>query len=206
MLTRAAEDEYAAKELAHASELAHMLLARQPPVDAGKQRIAWTIIAESQFSSGGYDQAEAAFLKARDLAGADAKQKSELSERLAADVYKQGEAKQQAGNGAGAVEDYLRVAKVAPDSKIRATAQYDAAAQLINLKQWDRAISVLEQFRRDFPKSELASQTPFPQLWERESSVGQLARLISLALRHPVAVETPAVRGPASQPRASLIA
>ena len=157
VLTRAAEDEFAAKDLPRATELAQMLLARQPPVDAGKQRIAWTIIAESQFSTGTYDQAEEAFLKARDLSGADAKQKNELTERLAADVYKQGEAKQQAGNAAGAVDDYLRVAKVAPDSKIRATAEYDAAAQLINLKQWDRAISVLEDFRREFPKSELSA-------------------------------------------------
>ena len=157
VLTRAAEDEFAAKDLPRATELAQMLLARQPPVDAGKQRIAWTIIAESQFSAGTYDQAETAFLKARELSGTDAKQKNELTERLAADVYKQAEAKQQSGNAAGAVDDYLRVAKVAPDSKIRATAEYDAAAQLINLKQWDRAISVLEDFRRDFPKSELAA-------------------------------------------------
>jgi tetratricopeptide (TPR) repeat protein len=49
------------------------------------------------------------------------------------------------------------VARVAPDSKIRSTAQYDAAAQLINLKQWDRAISVLEDFRKQYPKSELSA-------------------------------------------------
>ena len=93
VLTRAAEDEFAAKDLPRATELAQLLLARQPPVDANKQRIAWTIIAESQFSSGTYDQAEAAFLKARELSGSDAKQKNELSERVAADVYKQAEAK-----------------------------------------------------------------------------------------------------------------
>jgi tetratricopeptide (TPR) repeat protein len=158
VLTRAAEDEFAAKDLPRASELAKMLLARQPPADANKQRIAWTIIAESQFSTGTYDQAESAFVKARELSGTDAKQKGDLTERLAADVYKQGEAKQQAGNATGAVEDYLRVAKVAPDSKIRATAEYDAATQLIILKQWDRAISVLEQYRHDFPKSELSGE------------------------------------------------
>jgi hypothetical protein len=83
--------------------------------------------------------------------------RGDLTERLAADVYKQGEAKQQSGNAAGAIEDYLRVAKVAPDSKIRATAEYDAATQLINLKQWDRATTVLEAFRHDFPKSELSA-------------------------------------------------
>jgi len=47
---------------------------------------------------------------------------------------------------------------------------------------------------RAFPKSELTSRTPFPQLWEREISVGQFARLISVALRQPVAVEAPADR------------
>lgn len=157
VLTRAAEDVFASKDLPRSIELSQLLLARQPPVDTGKQRIAWTIIAESQFSAGAYDKAEAAFLKARDLSGADSKEKGELTERLAADVYKQGEVKQQAGNAAGAVDDYLRVARVAPDSKIRATAEYDAAAQLINLKQWNRAITVLEDFRRDFPKSELSA-------------------------------------------------
>jgi tetratricopeptide (TPR) repeat protein len=83
--------------------------------------------------------------------------KNDLTERLAATVYKQGEAKQKAGDGAGAVDDYLRVARVAPDSKIRSTAQYDAAAQLIILKQWDRAINVLEEFRKQYPKSELSA-------------------------------------------------
>src|SRR6185369_3882656 len=76
------------------------------------------------------------------------------TERLAATVYKQGEAKKNAGDGAGAVEDFLRVARVSPDSKIRSTAEYDAAAQLITLKAWDRASGGLEGFRRDYPKSE----------------------------------------------------
>jgi cellulose synthase operon protein C len=158
VLTRAAEDVYAAKDLPRAMQLAEAILARQPPVDAAKQRIAWTITAESEFSSGAYDKAEGAFVKARELAGADAKLRADLTERLAADVYKQGEAAQQAGNPAGAVDAYLRVAKVAPDSKIRATAQYDAATQLINMKDWDRAIAVLEDYRRDFPKSELSAE------------------------------------------------
>jgi tetratricopeptide (TPR) repeat protein len=43
-----------------------------------------------------------------------------------------------------------------PDSDIRATAEYDAAAALINLNDWDRAAVVLEEFRRDYPDSEFA--------------------------------------------------
>jgi tetratricopeptide (TPR) repeat protein len=157
VLTRAAEEVFAAKDLPRAITLAQSILARQPPVEAAKQRIAWTIIAQSHFDQGEFDQAEPAFIKARDLVVNDDKMKNDLTERLAATVYKQGEAKQKSGDSAGAVDDFLRVAKVAPDSKIKSTAEYDAAAQLINLKQWDRAITVLEQFRKQYPKSELSA-------------------------------------------------
>jgi len=154
VLTRAAEDIFAAKDLPRAITVSESILARQPPVDPAKQRIAWTIIARSHYDQNEYDKAEPAFVKARELAGTDEKLRTELTEGLAATVYKQGEAKQKSGDAAGAVDDYLRVARVAPDSTIRATAMYDAAAQLIVLKQWDRAITVLEDYRRQFPKNE----------------------------------------------------
>ena len=70
MLTRAAEEIFAAKDLPRAITLAESILARQPPVDQAKQRIAWTIIAQSHFDQGEYDKAEPAFIKARELAGA----------------------------------------------------------------------------------------------------------------------------------------
>ena len=44
---------------------------------------------------------------------------------------------------------------MAPTSKVRANADFDAAALLITEKQWDRAIVVLEGFRRNFPQSPL---------------------------------------------------
>jgi cellulose synthase operon protein C len=155
VLTRAAEDIFAAKDLPRAISVSEMLLARQPPVEPVKQRIAWTIVAQSNYDLGAYDKAEPAYLKARELVGNDDKMRKDLTDRLAATVYKQAEAKQKTGDGLGAVEDFLRVARVAPDAQIRSTAEYDAAAALINLKAWDRAIGVLEGFRRDYPKSEL---------------------------------------------------
>ena len=157
VLTRAAEDIFAAKDLPRALTVSEAVLARQPPVDQAKQRIAWTIIAQSHFDQNEFDKAEPAYLKARELVGTDDKMRDDLTERLAAAVYKQGEAKKKSGNDAGAVEDFLRVGQVAPASKIRSTAQYDAAAELIALKQWDRAIGVLEGYRRDYPKSELSA-------------------------------------------------
>ena len=155
VLTRAAEDIFAAGDRARAISVAETILARAPPVDLARQRIAWTIIAQAHFDQGEYDKAESAFVQARGLAGGDDKMRADLTERLAASVYKQGEAKQKTGDAAGAVEDYLRVARVAPEAKIRGNAQYDAATELINEKQWDRAIGVLQDFRREFPQDKL---------------------------------------------------
>ncbi|MBV8910555.1 MAG: tetratricopeptide repeat protein, partial [Gammaproteobacteria bacterium] len=84
VLTRAAEEIFAAGDRARAVSVSESLLARQPPVDAAKQRIAWTVIAQSHFDQGEYDKAEPAYMHARELAGSDDKMRSDLSERLAA--------------------------------------------------------------------------------------------------------------------------
>ena len=155
VLTRAAGELYAAKDYARATAAAQSLLARQPPVDAPKQRIAWTVIANSNFEQGNFDKAEAGYVNAQALMPANDPERPAIVERLAASIYKQGEQKTKAGDSAAAVEDFLRVSTMAPTSKVRANADFDAAALLIGAKQWDRAIVVLEGFRRNFPDSPL---------------------------------------------------
>lgn len=151
VITRAAQDVFALKDLPRSIDVAQRVLAHQPAVDVPKQRIAWNIIGEANFQLGSYDQAEAGYARARDLLPANDPLRKDLTERLAASVYRQAEAKRDAGDGLAAVDDFLRVAALAPDSTIRATAEYDAAAQLVTLKQWPRAISVLEAYRRSYP-------------------------------------------------------
>src|SRR5882757_4048635 len=155
VLTRAAADLYAAKDYPRAITAAQSILARQPPVDQPKQRIAWTVIANSKFEQGEFDKAEAAYNSAQTLMPPNDPERAVIVERLAAAIYKRGEQKNRAGDSAGAVEDFLRVSKEAPTSKVRANADFDAAALLITEKQWDRAIVVLEDFRRNFPQSPL---------------------------------------------------
>ena len=155
VLTRAASDLYAAKDYLRATASAQTLLNRQPAVDNTKQRIAWTVIGNAAFDQGTYDQAEDAYAHAQRLMGPNDPERPVIVERLAAAIYKQGEQKSKGGQSDAAVEDFLRVAALAPGSKVTANADFDAAALLIKQKQWDRAITVLEDFRRTFPQSPL---------------------------------------------------
>jgi tetratricopeptide (TPR) repeat protein len=155
VLMRAAKDLYAARDYPRALTAARSLLAMQPPVDALKQRVGWTVIANADFEQGDYAPAEEAYGRAKALMPDNDPERAAIVDRLAASIYKQGEQKSAAGDGAAAVDDFLRVAQLAPGSKIRANADFDAAALLIGAKQWDKAIVVLEGFRANFPKSEL---------------------------------------------------
>jgi cellulose synthase operon protein C len=155
VLTRAATELYAAKDYLRAASAAETLLAKQPPVDVAKQRIAWTVIGNSSFDQGVFDKAETAYTHAQALMPPNDPERAAIVERLAASIYKQGEQKSKSGDSAAAVDDFLRVAALAPTSKVRANADFDAAALLVTQKQWDRAIPVLEGFRRNFPQSPL---------------------------------------------------
>ncbi|HEX3951637.1 MAG TPA: tetratricopeptide repeat protein [Steroidobacteraceae bacterium] len=155
VLTKAATELYAAKDYLRAMSASEALLAKQPPVDTGKQRIAWTVIGNANFDQGIFDKAEAAYTHAQAVMPPNDPERGVIVERLAASIYKQGEQKSKAGDSAAAVDDFLRVAALAPTSKVRANADFDAAALLVTQKQWDRAIPVLEGFRRNFPQSPL---------------------------------------------------
>jgi tetratricopeptide (TPR) repeat protein len=153
VLTRATEDLYAAGDLPRAIEVASLLLARVPPADAAQRRIVWSVTGQSRFDRLDYVAAEHAWTQARLLATSDPAEQKRLTEQIAVAVYKQGEAKREAGDSAGAVEDFLRIVVIAPAASVMETAQYDAAATLVTMRDWPRAIGVLEAFRRDFPAS-----------------------------------------------------
>jgi TolA-binding protein len=158
VLTRSARELFELKDLDRAVYTAQRVLALSPPVNPAQRRTALTVIAHSRFDQQRYADAEKAYLALRAAIPADDKEQAAITEKLAASVYRQAEEKQAAGNATGAVDDFLRVARVAPDSTIRRNAEYDAAVALINLKSWPRAIEVLEGFRRNHPKDTLVPE------------------------------------------------
>lgn len=158
VLTRTAKALFDAGDRSRAEAVAQRVLALESRADAGQQRVAWTVLAHTYFDDRRYADAEVAYRElTRRLPAADPLH-GEAVERLAASVYRQGEAKQAAGDVQGAVGDFLRVASVAPASPVRVAAEYDAAALLIGAGAWADAASVLERFRRDHPGHALQAE------------------------------------------------
>ena len=158
VLTKSDEELFALNEFDRVIEVSKQILERNPPVDRGYQRTAATLLAHSLFDRQRYVEAEAAYVRAQTYLAANDLDRPAIEERIAASIYKQAEAKKTAGDTTGAVDDFLRVALLAPNSKVRANAEFDAAGILIVNKQWDRAAGVLENFRRMNPNHELAPE------------------------------------------------
>jgi TolA-binding protein len=104
-----------------------------------------------------YAEGEQAYYQLRSFTPADdTVAQQEIKDRIASSIYKQGELARDTGDLESAVTHFTRLGKAVPDSDIRATAEYDAAAALITMAAWGRATTVLEGFRRDYPDSEFA--------------------------------------------------
>lgn len=160
VLTNAAEKLYANNDLKSAAALAQRVLALQPPPASELRRTAWTVVAHVEFQQGVFNRSERAYQEALALTSQKSSSRAGLTERLAASVYQQGEQARAAGQMRVAADHFLRVASVAPDSPTRANAEYDGAAALIALKEWNVAAGVLEGFRRNFPKHPLQAEVP----------------------------------------------
>lgn len=157
VLTTIAEDLFAQNQFDLAIAVGQSVVGKRPPVDGALSRTAWTVIAHSQFDLANFVEAEQAYYALRPYTPTDdGEAQQEIKDRIASSIYKQGEQARDSGDLESAIGHFRRLGQEVPDSDIRATAEYDAAAALINLEAWDRASSVLEEFRRDYPDSEFS--------------------------------------------------
>ncbi len=158
VLADAAEKLYALQEGEQAARIARRVIDSQPAAADAQRRTAWTVLAHTAFERGAFDRSEQAYAEVLKLTADKTAGRMELVERQAASIYKQGEQARAAGQARDAVGHFARVGNVAPQSAVRATAQYDAAASLIALKDWDAATLTLEDFRQRFPNHPLQAE------------------------------------------------
>jgi tetratricopeptide (TPR) repeat protein len=150
VLTRSSEQLLASGDLARAVQIAQTVI-DSGQASATQQRVAWTVQAHAFFEQQDYLQAEAAYQQVRQRMSRNDKEYTNINERLAASIYKQGESAQAAGETAAAVAHFQRVGTVTPTASIVATAEFDAAAGLLSLQQWSQAAVVLDRFRSEYP-------------------------------------------------------
>jgi cellulose synthase operon protein C len=155
VLTNAADTLFKLHDNDRAAGVAQQVLALQPPATPAQRRVAWTLVAHTSFEAGRFGDAEKAYGEVLALAPANDPARAELTERLAASIYKQGEQARSAGDNKAAAETFARVAAAAPGSAIRANAEYDTAVAQIAMKDWAGAARTLEDFRQRFPAHKL---------------------------------------------------
>ena len=150
VLTRASENLLAMNDFERSVQVSQRVI-DNPLATPVQQRSAWTVQAHAWFDLKDYLQAEKALQVVLTRMPSNADDRTAMVEKLAAAIYKQGEAAQAAGDPAAAVGHFLRVRTATPSASIVATAEYDAAAGLMGLQQWSNAARVLDRFREAFP-------------------------------------------------------
>ncbi|MFW2373475.1 MAG: tetratricopeptide repeat protein, partial [Gammaproteobacteria bacterium] len=154
VLVAATDDLYEMKDYELAIKTGRKVIKTYPKAKPEYLRSVWLVVAHASFDITSYKDAEDAYVKVLTMTPKQQKAYSDLSENLAASIYKQGEQARLLEDYKTAAGHFLRVAKVVPGAKIRATAEYDGAAALIALKDWPQAAQVLVNFRKRYPKHE----------------------------------------------------
>lgn len=158
VLGAAADDLYDMKDYEQALAASRKLIQAFPGADRETLKSAWIVAGHSCYELQRYAESETAYGKVLALLPAEDKSRAGFADNLAASIYKQGEQANAKKDYRAAADHFLRVGRVAPTSKIRANAEYDAAAALIQLKEWKTAATVLTGFREHFPGHQLQSE------------------------------------------------
>ncbi len=185
VLGAAVDDLYEMKDYPAAVSAGRKLIAGFPNSEQSIRRSAWLVVAHSSFEMANYKDAEEGYTNVLQLTPIDDKSREGLFDNLAASIYKQGEQANKLEDYKTAADHFLRIALVAPTSKIRPAAEYDGAAALIQLKDWDRAADVLQSFRRNYSGHELQ-----PEVTKKIAYVYKEAGKLSLAAGEYERIET----------------
>ncbi|MDO3720946.1 tetratricopeptide repeat protein [Marinobacter sp. chi1] len=168
VLAKTSEELFALGRYEKALEVATSIVSRAGDVDRELNRTAWGVIAHSQYELGRLAEAEDGYRNQLRYIDTTDKQYAEVTERMAVTIYKQGEQKLAAGDMAGAVDEFLRIKAVAPNTEVRVIAQFDAATHLLTLENWDPALAEMKELRKLFPNHKLATDLPNKIAWAYE--------------------------------------
>lgn len=177
VLGAAADDLYAMGEYEQALAAAQKLIGKFTAADVNVRRSAWLVIGHSSYELKLFKEAETAYVETLGLLPENDKSRAGLVDNLAAAIYQQGEQAKALEDYSAAADHFLRIGIMAPNSGIRPTAEFDAAAALIQLKDWGRAATVLTGFRSNFPGHKLQPEVTkkIAYIYREDGKISQAA-------------------------------
>ncbi len=156
----AAEDLFSLNELERAIKVANALVSNNPKLEKSLKKAAFSIVAHSYFKLEKYQLAEDNYIHQRNLMSKTSDKYKTVTEYLAKTIYKKSDILIAAGDKKKAIEQLLSIKKLAPNSPVRVTAQYDAATMMLELEMWKRAIDEFKELGKLYPKYKLAAEFP----------------------------------------------
>jgi TolA-binding protein len=155
-------------------------------LSSGHQYGAALVSGHASFYLENYEQAEISITDALKYEKIKNKSRKDLREKLAASIYKQGEAAKESGDFDLAVSNWLRIAALVPESNIKINAEFDAATLLMAEDKYDQAVPVLLDFRARYPKHRLLKNIPSKLIvaYESQEKWAEAASELQLIWQH----------------------
>jgi len=160
VLTNAAEYMFSLNQYQRAIDTTSKLIAGNKALDRNLKKTAYGIMGVSYFKLERYKEAEVNYLAQRSLVPAKSEEYVTITENLATSIYKNSQKIEASGDKAAAAKEFLRIKKLAPDSKARPNAQYDAVALLTELEMWTSVIPEVIELQAKYPKHKMAVEFP----------------------------------------------
>ena len=159
VLTAAAYDYLLLKNYTSAIANAKRVISGFSDTDKSQLLSAHIVLADAAFELGQYAEAEKSYSRILAMTDASDNKRAALIDNLAASIYKQAEHARENGDHGMAAQYFLRLKAVAPSAGLSASAQYEAASELVTIGDWSRAAVVLEDFQQQNPAHELSEVT-----------------------------------------------
>jgi len=153
VLTKAAEQLFHSQQYKQAERVAQQIITLKLATDSKMLLTTKRVFAHASFELHKFAQAESAYLELLKIIPQQDQQYPKTVERLAASIYKQGEASRQSGKHYEAAQHFQRVGQLAPTSSIKETSDYDAANSFLEAEAWVEASVALKFYIKQYPKS-----------------------------------------------------
>ena len=143
---------------------------------------ALVVKADSLLELQSFGDAETLYRQVLAQTGSAELDRYNINERIATAIYKQGEFSAANGESKQALQHYMRVKSVAPQSTVAPLAQFDAAVLLLKQESFAEAVPILERFLREYPGHRLQSKAAqsLALAYERTGKTSQAATQLEI--------------------------